>query len=337
MNRCSGRTDVTARITTDLDECARILRSGGLVAFGTETVYGLGADALNATAVARIFEAKQRPAFDPLIVHLADPVDLKSVAASISQRCQLLIDRFWPGPLTILFPKRNEIPELVTAGLSEVGVRIPATEPARELIRRTGRPIAAPSANLFGQLSPTTAQHVREQLAERIDLILDTGPCPVGVESTVVRVPAAGPVQMLRPGGISLEELRETIGEVVVISSLLDGQRPLAPGQLHQHYAPRTPLRIVTDWHTTALDETCGVLCFRQLPARATRIRAQQREVLSPEGSLTTAAANLFSALHRLDQSGCREILAELCPAEGLGLAINDRLRRAAASEFQPC
>lgn len=314
-------------IGTDLKRAADIIRRGGLVGMPTETVYGLAAHALDSQAVARIFEAKERPAFDPLIVHIPDVSWIPRVAAEFPELAQKLAARFWPGPLTMVLPKVAAVPDLVTSGLPDVGVRIPRHSVALELLRLSDCPIAAPSANLFGRISPTTAQHVADQLADRIDYILDGGPCGVGVESTVIRL-SPRPC-LLRPGGVSLEELIRVAGPLEIVASTDHpgeiGQA--APGMLPQHYAPRTPL-ILDPPEDRLLPGRWGVLCFQHLPPER---EFCAREILSPCGSLPDAAANFFAALRRLDELGLDGIVAELFPETGLGRALNDRLRRAAS------
>lgn len=325
------RMPMAAQLTTDVVKCAAGLAAGQLVAFGTETVYGLGANALDVTAVARIFAAKQRPEFDPLIVHLADGSDAAYVADTAHPQFARLSENFWPGPLTILLPRRACISDLVTSGLPDVGLRVPDHDMARELIRRAGVPVAAPSANLFGKVSPTTVQHVQDQLGDRVDFILDGGPCRVGVESTVIQLAQSGPARILRPGGTTLEQLREVLGDVEIAPSLLDHQAPMAPGQLAQHYAPGTRLRVVREWSSLIAVSNAAALCFRSAPPEAERF--SHVEVLSASGSLIEAAARFFAALRQLDAVGYDLIVAEEFPAEGLGIALNDRLRRAAAKD----
>jgi L-threonylcarbamoyladenylate synthase len=321
-DRIRGADDPAA-----IDEGARLLRDGGLVAFPTETVYGLGANALDARAVARVFEVKARPSFDPLIVHLADGVDLDRVAEVDDPRIERLAEHFWPGPLTLVLPRRPQLPDIVTAGLDTVGVRVPAHLAARALIRAAGTPVAAPSANPFGYVSPTTASHVEELLGAAVDLILDGGPCTVGVESTIVSLASEGPA-LLRPGGVSREELEETLGAPVPPAS--SAERPRAPGQLERHYATQTPLTILPGPASPLPpgQGRVGVLAWRVPPPGGGYAAV---EVLAPDGDPTTAAARLFAALHRLDEAGLDTILAEPCSEQGLGLAIMDRLRRAAA------
>jgi L-threonylcarbamoyladenylate synthase len=322
-------------IGTDMGRAADIIRAGGLVGMPTETVYGLAANALDPRAVARIFEAKQRPFFDPLIVHIADRSWMSRVVSDFPPLAQRLADHFWPGPLTLVLPRSNAVPDLVTSGLSSVGIRMPKHPFALELLRLADLPIAAPSANLFGRISPTTAQHVADQLADRIDYILDGGPCDVGLESTVVRL-EPNPC-LLRPGGISLEELEAVIGPIQVAQPTdhpteHDSSTPqAAPGMLPQHYAPRTPLFIDSDTSNATLrlglQARIGGLGFDRLPS-GYDFAAQ--EILSTESDLKLAAMNFFAALRRLDELGLDAIIACEFPDQGLGRALNDRLHRAA-------
>lgn len=308
----------------------RIIKSGGLVAFPTETVYGLGCDAMNADAAAKIFEAKQRPQFDPLIVHIADPKQLNGVIESLPVLGQRLMDAFWPGPLTLVLPKQPAIPDLVTAGLSTVAVRMPNHPVAQAFIREAGTPIAGPSANPFGYVSPTTAQHVADGLESKIDLILDGGPCPVGLESTIVSLAGPQP-ELLRPGSITIEQINAVIGLIHRASPVVN-EKPIAPGQLSRHYATQTQLTILASVGARPIlndDERAGLLIHSQ--ARATDDRFAAVEVLSPTGDPREAARHLFAALRRLDSLGLDRIYAEPCKEEGLGLAIMDRLRRCAA------
>jgi L-threonylcarbamoyladenylate synthase len=298
-----------------------------VVAFPTETVYGLGADAYDAEAVARIFEIKGRPRFDPLIVHVHDAAAAESIAADFPEQAARLTERFWPGPLTLILPKRNLVPDIVTAGMPTVAVRMPAHPAALELIRRAGRPVAAPSANPFGRISPTTAEHVRRQLGGSADLIIDGGQCTVGVESTIVSLYQDRPV-LLRAGGTPLEELEEITGPLTV--PVPGDGPPESPGRLESHYAPGTPLNLRRDASNLPPQEglRAGLLSFRE-PEETAGYAAV--EVLSRRGSLREAAANLFAAMHRLDALELDLIVADPLPEEGLGIAVNDRLRRAAA------
>ncbi len=310
-------------------QAAAILRRGGLVAFPTETVYGLGANALDADAVARIFAAKGRPTFDPLIVHLRDGSWLGRAVRETPPAADILAARFWPGPLTLVLPKATVVPDLVTAGLDTVGVRVPDHPAARALIEAADRLIAAPSANLFGCVSPTTAAHVVEQLGDRVDAVLDGGPCRVGVESTIVSFASGSPV-VLRPGGITREELAEALGRPVeLVRERAPEDTPLvAPGQLERHYATRTPLRLLSGRaEPPGRGSRVGLLAF----ALGSAPGFAAVEVLAPDGQPATAAANLFAALRRLDARGLDLLVAEPCSEEGLGSAIMDRLRRCAA------
>ncbi|NGZ08299.1 MAG: threonylcarbamoyl-AMP synthase [Nitrospira sp. LK70] len=306
----------------------KIIKTGGLVAFPTETVYGLGCDVMNADAAAKIFEAKRRPQFDPLIVHIADLSQLGTVIISLPPIGHKLIDEFWPGPLTLVLPKQPTVPDLVTAGLSTVAVRMPNHPIAQAFIREAATPIAAPSANLFGYVSPTTAQHVVDGLGNNVDLILDGGPCPVGVESTIVSLVGSQP-ELLRPGSITIEQLSSVIGSIRRSPSV--NQKPIAPGQLSRHYATQTPVTILASAEARPVlkdDERAGLLVFSQASRRDSRFTAV--EVLSATGDLREAARRLFAALRRLDSLGLDRIYTEPCKEEGLGVAIMDRLRRCA-------
>jgi L-threonylcarbamoyladenylate synthase len=306
-------------------EAAQIIRRGGLVAFPTETVYGLGADACNPLAVARIFEAKRRPRIDPIIVHVADSEEASAYGELCEEPARILMERFWPGPLTLVVRKRDIVPPIVTAGLETVALRVPAHPVALALLRSAGRAIAAPSANLFGYVSPTEALHVAEALSDQVDVILDGGRSPIGIESTVIALTGARPC-LLRAGGTSLEELQKILGDLD--RSTESSGRPQAPGQLKRHYATRTPLEIARgspDDLFLKPDEKVGALIWRALshPERFAAI-----EILSRSGDFREAAANLFGALRRLDNLGLDRIVAEPVPETGLGIAIMDRLRR---------
>ncbi|MBM4387565.1 MAG: threonylcarbamoyl-AMP synthase [Deltaproteobacteria bacterium] len=309
-----------------IERAAEIIRNGGMVAFPTETVYGLGADALNPSAVARIFEAKKRPSFDPLIVHLCSKEQIGEFCLRVNKTAERLIDRFFPGPLTLVLPKRRVIPDIVTAGLDTVAVRIPAHETALRLIEESGRPVAAPSANPFGYLSPTDAGDVARLLGGSIDMLLDGGKTMVGVESTVVFFEGKTPV-VARHGGVTIEELRTEIGEVKVIGN--SAIRPVSPGLLKRHYSPKTPIIIVRDFRGISRGKSAspGFLAFREPPEHE---GGRAIEILSKTGDLKEAAVNFFSALHRLDASGVDVIYAERIPEKGLGRAIMERLRKAA-------
>lgn len=317
-------------IGTDVSRAARLLREGGVVAFATETVYGLGAHALDATAVARVFAIKHRPHFDPLIVHIGDRAWLPRLAADWPDRAERLVRRFWPGPLSLVVPRTHEVPDLVTAGLPGVALRMPAHPLALALLRQADVPVAAPSANPFGGLSPTCAADVADAFGNRIDYILDGGPCAVGLESTVLLL-ASDRTVLLRHGGITREAVEAEIGPLTIPArSSADPDAPaLAPGLLLQHYAPRKPLSLMADPATAPDAEHCGLLSWRPVPD-ARRFGAV--EILSPGGDLAEAATGFFAALRRLDAAPVTRIIATLFPEQGLGCALNDRLRRAAAS-----
>jgi L-threonylcarbamoyladenylate synthase len=292
---------------------------------------------MDAAAVARVFEIKDRPSFDPLIVHVADAAELEPLVASpvaADPRVRELTDRFWPGPLTLVLPKRPVVPGIVTAGLDTVGVRVPDHPVALALIRAARTPIAAPSANRFGRVSPTRAEHVARQLGGRVGLILDGGPCRIGVESTVVLV-AEGRVVLLRPGGTSLEAVEAVVGAVDVPSDTAG--RSLSPGRTTAHYAPRTRLVVARPDETPAAvaGERLGLLAAstadREIAERVGGPFAAV-EVLSPDGDPVVSAARLFDALHALDEAGLDRIVAQPVPEIGLGRAVMDRLRRAAAA-----
>ena len=328
MSSNADSTSSICPIGTDVERAARLLADGGVVAFGTETVYGLGADALNTHAVSRVFAVKERPKFDPLIVHLADFEQLTTVAELKNPLVERLATAFWPGPLTLVLPKKPNVPDLVTSGLPTVAVRIPEHPQARVLIAAAGKPIAAPSANPFGRISPTRTEHVAEQLGTKIDYILDGGPCRVGVESTVLDL-STNPPTLLRPGGVTVEDLNRVIGAITV-GSAAKSQQPAGPGMLPSHYAPRTPLQIRETVSHPEDTGRFGLLAFQE-PVSLDGWQAV--EVLSESGDLVEAAANFFAALRRLDAVGLDAIIAEPFPNEGLGRALNDRLQRAAHVE----
>ncbi len=317
-----------AMIGNDIAYAAELLRSGQLVAIPTETVYGLAANALNEAAVAHIFEVKNRPYFDPLIVHLPQANLLDQYAADISAQARLLAQAFMPGPLTLLLPKQSVIPDLVTAGSALCAFRVPLHPIAQALLQNLGFPLAAPSANPFGYISPTTAAHVMQQLGDKIPYILDGGPCQVGLESTIVGFEGKQAV-VYRKGGLPVEQIEALIGPLQVRPH--SASNPLAPGMLQSHYAPRIPLLWgnLEELLAAHAHEQPAILAFRQ---KKTGLPPEYQEVLSPTGDLAEAARNLFAAMRRLDASGASLILAERLPEQGLGRAINDRLRRAAAT-----
>jgi len=309
---------------------AEIIRRGGLVVFPTETVYGLGADACNPIAVARIFEVKRRPAIDPLIIHVADAESARTYGEIPDKWAPALMRKFWPGPLTLVVRKRSTVPSIVTAGLDTVAIRVPAHPVAQSLIRASGTAIAAPSANPFGYVSPTMAEHIHGELFDQIDLLLDGGACGVGLESTIVSLIGPSPL-ILRAGGITGEEIAQVLETGSLPISAKSHALPQAPGQLARHYATRTPLEIVPDDDRGAFlcaGDKVGLLTLKS-PSRPERFASV--EVLSETGNLREAAANLFAALRRLDALGLDRIIASPIPEKGLGIAIMDRLHRCAA------
>jgi L-threonylcarbamoyladenylate synthase len=341
-----------------LHTAAEALKAGLLVAFPTETVYGLGGDGFNRRTLARIFQAKARPRFDPLILHIADRpsldrvADLSALTPRARRNLDTLISRLWPGPLTLILPKQPDVPDLATSGLPTAAVRFPDHPGAQRLIALSTGVLAAPSANPFGRLSPTRAEHVRDGLGDQVDLILDGGPTRVGLESTVLDLCAGDLPRILRPGGIPREQIEALIGPIMAPGTAeVPGTNPEAPGtdpaaapaaprspgQLPGHYAPRTPLRLHSPAEMAALpnDPAAGYLFFaapsRDAWTRTRRLPPDPRfRALSETGDPAEAAANLFDLLHILDTLGLARILAEAAPTAGLGAAINDRLTRAA-------
>lgn len=313
-----------AEIGNDIEKAKALLTNGELVAIPTETVYGLAGNALNPESVTKIFEVKGRPQFDPLIVHVPDFASTEKYATQIPDLARKLAAQFWPGPLTLLLQKKPIIGDLVTSGLDTVGLRCPDHSLTRELLNSIPFPLAAPSANPFGYVSPTRPEHVEEQLGNKIAYILDGGTCRVGLESTIVGFEDERPV-ILRQGGITIEQVEDVIGSVDV--QLHSTSNPKAPGQLKSHYAPRKKLLLgnLSELREVHQKKNVGILSFQQGGY------SQFQYILSPSGRLDEAARNLFSALRALDKMPIDLILAELVPDTGLGKAINDRLRRAAA------
>jgi L-threonylcarbamoyladenylate synthase len=322
-------TEVTTAGGPAIERATHALAAGGLVAFPTETVYGLGADATNGEAVARLYDAKGRPSFNPLIAHVADALAARALG-HLDHSAQRLAAAFWPGPLTLVLPKLADCPvaELATAGLDTIAVRIPSHPVARGILEAFGRPVVAPSANRSGHVSPTTAQHVLADLDGRIDLIVDGGPTPLGIESTIVA--CLGQPVLLRPGILPHAAIAELVPldlSVPAAEPSMDrNAAPIAPGALASHYAPRARLRL--DATSVYTDE--ALLAFGPEPVEGTE-RVARRLNLSPRGDLIEAAANLFSHLRMLDASGAATIAVMPVPRTGLGEAINDRLHRAAA------
>jgi L-threonylcarbamoyladenylate synthase len=314
-----------------LAQAAETLRRGGLVAFPTETVYGLGAHALDPAAVARIYTAKGRPGYNPLIVHVADAYAARRLAGAWPREAQALAEAFWPGPLTLVLAKNDLVPGSVTAGLPSVALRVPAHPVAHALLRAAGIPVAAPSANRSTEISPTTAQHVARSLGDRVDVIVDGGPCPVGIESTVLSL--AGPVPtLLRPGTISVDDLRPVIGEVAFPSAAPDAAaaRP-SPGMMDRHYAPRAELRLFDPTRNARLpgDSDGRTAAMLVGPPRQTEIPPGVDMVWMPESPAEYAAA-LYGTLHDLDGRGCARVWVQQPPDEPAWAGVRDRLRRAA-------
>ena len=320
---------------TDLEKAAAALTAGFLVAFPTETVYGLGASAFNQSALAKVFEAKRRPRFDPLIIHIANletiwRITNESLLDKITaERLSILSEKLWPGPLTLILPKRKEVPDLATSALATAAIRFPSHPVAQKLIRLSTGALAAPSANLFGRLSPTRASHVKEQLGDKVDYIIDGGKTQVGVESTVLDL-SRGVPKILRQGGTELEKIEALIGPAEALCGT-PSDAPLSPGQLKSHYAPRTPLFFCKRGEMGLLPYAPGEGRLYFSHPEGIEIIAERTRVLSKTGNATEAAANLFDCLHELDSLGLELIRAEEAPGCGLGEAINDRLRRAAS------
>jgi L-threonylcarbamoyladenylate synthase len=342
------RTEILPATEEHIARAAAVIRAGGLVAFPTETVYGLGADAINEDAVRKIFLAKERPADDPLIVHIASASQLPQLARQIPQRAWDLIERFWPGPLTLVLPKTERVPTVTTGGLDTVAVRMPSHPVAKRLIELSAVPIAAPSANRFGRPSPTIAKHVWEDLHGRIDLILDGGPTPIGVESTVLDLTVDPPL-VLRPGGVTLEELRAVLGDVQMLDAAHTEAAKRSPGTRSRHYAPRAQVLLVEQGAAEAAlkelsGKRVGVLVYltRSLSVYGEgqgEVRGAGGEVIIIQmpRSLKAYARRLFAVLRELDEQGVDVIVVEKLQERGLGRAIMDRLRRASQAPPGPC
>ncbi|MFC2019116.1 L-threonylcarbamoyladenylate synthase [Chloroflexota bacterium] len=337
---------ITANVKKNIELAADCLLKGGLVAFPTETVYGLGADATSREAVSGIFTAKGRPAADPIIVHLDSTDMLPSVASEVPEAARQLADTFWPGPLTLILPKAAAIPDIVTSNLPTVAVRMPRNETALALIRAAGVPVAAPSANSFGRPSPTCARHVIDDLDGKIDLVLDGGPTPVGIESTILDMTTTPPV-ILRPGGISRESLASVLGEVSILATS-EHEDLRAPGQMKQHYAPKALVLLFAGRNRQKVIAAMRDRAIELARSAKTGIMVPQEEVsqfngLSENvitvstGALTDpeeTARGLFSTLRELDKKGVSHILTIAPAKEGIGLALFDRLYKSAGSRI---
>ncbi len=314
-----------SKIGKDLTQAKHFLNDGKVIAIPTETVYGLAGNALDITAVAQIFSIKKRPTFDPLIVHTHSLKSVASFVTEIPEQAKLLAEAFWPGPLTLLLPKKDSIPDLVTSGLDRVAIRIPNHPLTLELLRSLDYPLAAPSANPFGYISPTTAQHVADQLGNDIDYVLDGGAAGIGVESTIIGWENNHPTVM-RVGGLSIEDIERIIGPVNV--QAVSSSNPAAPGMLKSHYAPTIPMHEgnINELILHHSSKKIAVLSFQKAYPGV-----YKNYILSPSGDVTEAAQHLFAAMRELDNTDADIILTEYVPAKGLGLAINDRLKRACA------
>lgn len=309
-------------IGTEIEKARDLLLQNEVVAIPTETVYGLAGNALSEIAVSKIFEAKNRPHFDPLIVHVPSVSEVSNYVEEIPELALSLMENFWPGALTVLLPKKSCIPDLTTSGLQEVGIRIPNHPVTLELLRSLPFPLAAPSANPFGYISPTSAQHVADQLGDKIPYILNGGHCHVGIESTVLRV-QHNEIEILRLGGISIEELHPFTSKIHIQQH--SSSSPASPGMLTSHYAPHKPVFVgnIQELMHSFASQKIGVLSFKK------DFQMEAQRILSPSGNFTEAASNLFAYLRELDQMNIDVILAEFLPNESLGRAINDKLKRA--------
>lgn len=312
----------------DILKAKNILQQDGLVAIPTETVYGLAGNAISEEAVVKIFEVKNRPSFDPLIVHVASIEQVEEMVLNIPVKAKELAAKFWPGPLTLLLRKQAIIPDIVSSGLDTVAIRIPDHPITLELLHHLGFPLAAPSANPFGYVSPTTIKHVNDQLGDKIPYILDGGDCHVGIESTIIGFQDEKP-EIYRLGGIAVEDIESVIGKVGV--KYHSSSKPAAPGALESHYAPgkKVELKEIASLDSAADPEQIGLIRFMDLYPG---IPEKNQVILSATGDLKEAAKNLFSALRKMDEMDIQYIIAESVPEIGLGRAINDRLRRASAT-----
>ncbi len=323
-----SRKILMATIGTDIAKAKDLLERGELVAIPTETVYGLAANGLQANAVLQIFEVKQRPSFDPLIMHVADKNSINLLAKDIPPSVTSLVEDKWPGPLTLVLNKKPLVPDVVTSGLDTVAIRLPNHPLSLELLAQLDFPLAAPSANPFGYVSPTNAQHVDDQLGSHIQYILDGGPCIVGVESTIVDLTNSSPV-VLRLGAVTSEQLVEHLGHVEINTH--STSNPSAPGMLSSHYSPSKKLLLgdLRTLYECHIDKNPVVICFKD---RLAGVEDGRQIVLSEKGDISEAARNLFAALRQLDDLDAELVIAEEVPNQGIGLAINDRLKRASAN-----
>jgi L-threonylcarbamoyladenylate synthase len=317
-----------AIIGEDIKQAIDVLMAGDVVGLPTETVYGLAGNAYNAEAITKIFTVKNRPTFDPLIVHTSSIERVQEFVKEIPEQAHLLAKHFMPGPLTLLLPKKEIISDLVTSGLGTVAVRIPNHPLALELLQNLDFPLAAPSANPFGYISPTSAHHVDNQLGDKIKYIINGGECKVGIESSIIGF-FDGEIVVLRKGGLAIEEIESIVGKVRIEEN--STSNPKAPGMLKSHYAPRTRLLVIDDWLLVEEDtRKIGYLGFDKLHSH---IPIENQLLLSPSGDLSESAKNLFAYMRLLDARGFDKIYTELLPEIGLGRAINDRIKRATTQE----
>ncbi len=309
----------------NIKKAAKVIREGGIVAFPTETVYGLGADALNSRSVARIFEVKNRPRFDPLIVHVCSIEMARDVVARVDELSFALMKRFWPGPLTLVLPKKKFVPDITTAGLKTVAIRMPDHPVALRLVELSGKPIAAPSANPFGYISPTSAEQVAEMLNYKVDIILDGGKTPFGIESTVIMV-KEGKIYLLRPGALPVEKIEEYTGLKV---EDIESSKPISPGMIKKHYAPKTRAFLLTSWEEYF--KVRSMLGSVGLVLKDRKIIYGFKDVLhlSDEGDTYEMAANLFKTMYKVDGMGWKAVFFQGVEEKGLGRAIMNRLKKA--------
>ena len=313
-------------VSADISKAIDILNKGELVAIPTETVYGLAGNIFCETAIQKIFTTKKRPKFNPLIVHLHDVSQLEKFIDYIPKKAKQLANAFWPGPLTLVLPKKNIIPDLVTAGKDTVAIRIPNHELTLELLKNLDFPLAAPSANPFGSISPTTAQHVKGYFDGQLEMVLDGGSCKAGIESTIIGFDSDEPI-IYRLGSTSIEDIEKVVGKVKIQNR--SESKPVAPGMLSRHYAPSTPTFLVdniTEFVKQFPNESIGVLSLHPVEAYS---NITHQETLSLDGDLQEATSNLYAALHRLDTKNLDKIVCQKFPNKGLGISINDRLQRA--------
>lgn len=315
------------RLESEINIAAKIIKNGGIVAFPTETVYGLGADAFNVNAIKKIYEVKERPFSDPLIVHICKREQIEDLCERINNKIIKLIDKFWPGPLTIVVKKNPLLPDIVTAGKDTVAIRMPENKIALEFIKQCGTPIAAPSANKFGRLSPTTAQHVKKQLGKSVDFIIDGGRCLVGLESTIVDM-SSKKISILRSGVITAEDIEKVIGEKVNIAKT--HRDKIFPGSFTRHYSPKAQVVFFEKNKLKNFDiRTSGFIFFNTPGSFSSIIPKDKIKILSPKKNLKEAASNLYFFLHELDEKGVEKIFVEKIKKIGIGIAIMDRVEKA--------